>query len=350
MVSLSAVQASNSSISNSLPPGLVGVFVGATNGIGEATVKQFAKYAQKPRAYLVGRSQEAGDRIVRECQDLNPEGQYIFIKADVSLLRVVDEVCHEIQGKERVVNILFLSAGVLDMTKRRTAEDLQLRFAIAYYSRMRFTLNLLPLLRRAPNLRRVVSVFTATKEGQLHLDDIAGENLSMLTGRPHLSSLMTFSLEALAKFAPEVSFVHDYPGPVKTGIGRELPWILRAAFGVILPFIQIPIEESGERHLFLSTSSRYEPNGVADGQKASGVPLIEGIKVAEGTDGKIGSGVYSVDWDCETCGPKVTALLAKMREEGCVEKVWKHTEGEFKRITGNEKAYDLSPLLFYVVV
>lgn len=117
MVSLSAVKASNSSISNSLPPGLVGVFVGATNGIGEATVKQFAKYAQNPRAYLVGRSQEAGDRIVKECQNLNPGGQYIFIKADVSLLRVVDEVCREIQGKERVVNILFLSAGVLDFSK-----------------------------------------------------------------------------------------------------------------------------------------------------------------------------------------------------------------------------------------
>ncbi|KAL1849266.1 hypothetical protein Plec18167_008112 [Paecilomyces lecythidis] len=336
MVSLSAVQASNSSISNSLPPGLVGVFVGATNGIGEATVKQFAKYTQKPRAYLVGRSQEAGDRIVKECQNLNPGGQYIFIKADVSLLRVVDEVCREIQGKERVVNILFLSAGVLDFSKK-TAEGLALRYAIAYYSRIRFTVNLLPLLRRAPDLRRVVSVFTGTKEGQLHLDDISGEHLSILTSRAHASSLMTLSLEALAKKAPEVSFVHDYPGAVKTGIGRELPWILRAGFAVLLPFIQIPIEESGERHLFFATSSRYEPSGAVNGQKSSGVPLIEGITVAEGTDGEPGSGVYSVNWDGETCGPKVTALLTKMRNEGCVEQVWKHTEGEFKRIVGDEK-------------
>ena len=38
-------------------------------------------------------------------------GEYIFIQADVSLIRNVDEVCEVIKKKEKVVNILFLSAG-----------------------------------------------------------------------------------------------------------------------------------------------------------------------------------------------------------------------------------------------
>jgi NAD(P)-dependent dehydrogenase (short-subunit alcohol dehydrogenase family) len=117
MVSLSAVQSSNSLISSTLPPGLVAVFVGATSGIGETTLKQFAKHSRKPRAYFICRSQDAGDRIVAECRVLNPAGEYIFIKADVSLIRVVDEVCEEIKAKEKALNILFLSAGVPSMDR-----------------------------------------------------------------------------------------------------------------------------------------------------------------------------------------------------------------------------------------
>jgi NADP-dependent 3-hydroxy acid dehydrogenase YdfG len=119
MVSLSDVRLSNSLISSTLPR-LVAVFVGATSGIGEITLKKFAKYSHQPRAYFVGRSQGAADRIVAECKALNPQGEYIFIKADVSLIRVVDKVCEEIMAKEKALNILFLSAGAPSMDRSST--------------------------------------------------------------------------------------------------------------------------------------------------------------------------------------------------------------------------------------
>jgi NADP-dependent 3-hydroxy acid dehydrogenase YdfG len=56
MVSLKDVQLSNSRIASELPSHLVAVFVGATSGIGEASLKKFAKYACQPRIYFVGRS------------------------------------------------------------------------------------------------------------------------------------------------------------------------------------------------------------------------------------------------------------------------------------------------------
>jgi len=113
MVSLKEVELSNSRIATSLPPHLVAVYVGATSGIGEASLKQFAKYALQPRVYFLGRSQEAGDRIAGDLKKLNPQGEYIFVKADVSLIRVVDEVCADINSKEKVVNLLFLCTGTL---------------------------------------------------------------------------------------------------------------------------------------------------------------------------------------------------------------------------------------------
>ena len=113
MVSLTEVQSSNSRIASTLPSGLVAVFVGATSGVGETSLKQFAKHTRQSRVYFVGRSQEAGDRIAAECKSLNSEGEYIFIQADVSLIRTVDDICRDIKSKEKAVNLLFLSTGSL---------------------------------------------------------------------------------------------------------------------------------------------------------------------------------------------------------------------------------------------
>lgn len=209
-----------------------------------------------------------------------------------------------------------------------------------YYSRTRFIVNLLPLLHQATALRRVITVFAGGKEGPLDPSDFSGRKVSLISQRGHFSSLLTLSLEVLAKEAPDVAFIHNFPGPVKTNLFREgkgvAMFIVRALFGVIGPFIYIPNEEAGERHLFLSTSARY-PAG-ASGDTASGVPLAEGVAVARGTSGKNGSGVYSVGWNVESSGHRVEELLTKFRKEGMLEKVWKHTQEEFKRITGVETA------------
>ena len=110
-VTIEQIRASNAQISSTLPSGMVAVFAGATSGIGETSLKQFAKNTIKPRIYFLGRSQSSGDRIRGELEALNPEGEYIFLSVDVSLLRAVDDVCREIKARERSVNLLFLSTG-----------------------------------------------------------------------------------------------------------------------------------------------------------------------------------------------------------------------------------------------
>jgi NAD(P)-dependent dehydrogenase (short-subunit alcohol dehydrogenase family) len=114
MVALDLVRASNASIPKQLPPRLVAIFVGGTSGIGEATLKLLAKLATKPKIYLVGRSSEAAARIIAECRTLNPEGQYVFIQADLTLLRSAQELCDDIKSREDHVNLLFLSVGLPD--------------------------------------------------------------------------------------------------------------------------------------------------------------------------------------------------------------------------------------------
>lgn len=213
--------------------------------------------------------------------------------------------------------------------------------ATGYYARTRFISNLLPNLKQAAGLRRVVSVLAGGHEGPIDVNDFQGKTMSMLKIRGHLVSMTDMALEILAEQAPEVTFINDYPGAVKTGIGRDsntlLAWFMTIVLMIIGPLIYIPIRESGERHLFFATSAKYPPrvrfDAAAEG--SSGVPLSEGVEVASGTDGNVGSGVYSIHWKGEHAGPKVVKLLAGLREQGMAQKVWTHTVGEFDRIVGS---------------
>jgi NADP-dependent 3-hydroxy acid dehydrogenase YdfG len=117
MVALSDVITSNELIASTFPDGLVAVFVGGTSGVGEYTIKSLAKYAAKPRVYIVGRSQEAADRIIQECSQLNSKGTFQFIQSDISVMKNVDEVCRQLKRKETVINILFESQGSMADTK-----------------------------------------------------------------------------------------------------------------------------------------------------------------------------------------------------------------------------------------
>lgn len=113
MVALTTVHESNALIRSTLPPGLVGVFVGATSGIGEATFKEFVKETVKPRCYFIGRSQTAADRIIKECKDLNDGADVTFIQADLTLIKSADDVCEQIKKRETSINVLVVSSGAV---------------------------------------------------------------------------------------------------------------------------------------------------------------------------------------------------------------------------------------------
>lgn len=204
--------------------------------------------------------------------------------------------------------------------------------ALNYYSRIRFTTNLLPLLQNATALRRVIFVAAGGREGPIDLTDLPALRIPLLAIRNHLATLITLGIEAVARSAPDVSFVHSGPGTVRTklltrmqGLPGMLNWLYITLLG---RWVCVPLEESGERHLYLATSARY-PAASGD---PSQVKLGAGVGVAQGTAGETGSGVYSVVWDGESTPPAALELLAEYREKGAVEEVWRHTEGEFNRV------------------
>lgn len=116
MVSLPLVRKSNSHLKSFSSP--VAVFVGATQGIGLSTLQQYATLASVPKIYIVGRSEPVGVRIIDDLQARNAEGNYVFLKAEVSLLENVDQVCREIKRREKKMDLLFMSPGYISFGGR----------------------------------------------------------------------------------------------------------------------------------------------------------------------------------------------------------------------------------------
>ena len=198
--------------------------------------------------------------------------------------------------------------------------------------------NLLPLLREGKSLRRIVSVFYATFENKIDMADFQGFRLGRMSCSGHQASITTLALEAHQKSAPEVSFVHNFPGAVESGIARgEIGWLMRflkTVWAVLGPLVHIPLEQAGDRHLFLCTSARF---AATSENEAAGVPLADGLAVARGTGGKAGSGVYSIDANGESASPKVERLLAQLRSEGMVERVKERIDADIGSALASSK-------------
>ncbi|KAF7591619.1 hypothetical protein BBP40_001319 [Aspergillus hancockii] len=316
----------------SLAPGLVAVFVGGTSGISLSTALAFACHTVSPKIYLVGRSQSAAETAVTSMKTIHPSAQPTFLQTDISLLRKVDNVCAKIEAKEKKLNLLFMTPGYMTLNGRdETTEGLDRKFVLHYYARMRFISNLLPLLlagAKGPDTRlsRVISILDplvsvrAGGSGTLDFSDLSLKHtFSLQKCGAHASLMGDFFLEDLAQLYQHTSFVHAYPSGVATGLLRELPvgHVLSAVLGRLLSPFMVPIEESGERHLFAATSGKFPSKADSDGTK--------------------GSGCYWLNWDGEVF--PANKKLGKTRDEGAVEKVMQHTNEVFKRVCEAGKTY-----------
>lgn len=117
MVTIDEIKKANA-IENPSQENLVAVFVGATSGIGEGTLRAFAQHIQNPTVYIIGRSKPKASSLLSELRETNARGTFIFIEGDVSKLRECDRVCAEIKRQTPSINLLFQSQGYVSYSGR----------------------------------------------------------------------------------------------------------------------------------------------------------------------------------------------------------------------------------------
>lgn len=222
--------------------------------------------------------------------------------------------------------------------RQETSEGLDTPFAVTYYSRLRFTYNLLPLLSNSAS-PRVVTVLAGGQEGPINLDDLElVHNYSLANDANHTATMTSLSFDILSAANPKVSFVHVFPGLVKTPLlkktfgGFKGAWAILGTLGTwialpILSLFSLSVEEAGERGLFVATSARYG----APAAESKGVEAPAGVSAARsevGPDGELG--FYRLDWDGETA--KDSKELDKLRKDGKAQFVWDRTLEVYTRI------------------
>ncbi|GAM43206.1 hypothetical protein TCE0_047f17822 [Talaromyces pinophilus] len=349
MVELTEVHKANATLVQSQP--LVAVFIGGTSGIGHQSLRALAAADAEHkgkglRAYIVGRNATAAEEIIAECRGLYPQGQYHFLKIDdLSLINNVDRVCAEIiqlEQKEssdpRIDYLMMSQGGSIWLSRTETEEGLDLTMSLMYYSRMRVIVQLLPLLLKSTLPARVVSVYAAGFEAKFYPDDLSLRDLKLYTysqARSHMIYMHTLFMETLAeKYPDKLALTHIFPGLVigPTFYSSEHPLWFRIMFRLLHPvlgkFITVPRQESGARMMSLA-SSRY-PARPSDPSK-----VYREDSVAIGTDGKPGSGVYSLGWKGEN-NLKLSAY-EKFDKDEMRRKVWDHTVKAFEVIEAGDK-------------
>ena len=214
-----------------------------------------------------------------------------------------------------------------------TSEGLDRKMTTNYYSRMRFTQRLLSLMQAAsPQLSRVVSVLGAGEESRtsFHLNDLGlKEKFSLRNAACHAITMTDFFFEELAKKNPTISFVHAFPGTVKTGFNKEAGFVIKAATNLALKLLSpwmVDVQESGERHLYAASSAAYPAKSGVDGAVELGDQ-----STIKGSTGEVSSGAYLIGSDGEFRAN--VKVLEELRKQGAGQKIWDHTVETCEAVT-----------------
>lgn len=187
--SLPSLRTSNAELVGSLPGEPVAVFVGGTSGIGQGMAETFAQWRSgRAHIVIVGRNEAAAKEVISHFPKVpaSEEGRWTheFVKCDATLMKEVKRASDEILARHRKINFLVMSPGYFSSSGRdETEEGIDKKLAVHYYSRWKFTEQLLPALRSAKEQgeeARVLSVFSTGYGGKVNVDDFGlKKNYSM---------------------------------------------------------------------------------------------------------------------------------------------------------------------------
>lgn len=328
---------------NALPrasniPVCVCVFAGATGGIGAGTLEKMTAILREPTLYALGRSsrrfasqmaQVGGPQSWLQSdfhsgRDLPAGRSGCCMPADIGCrekggLFVYESWFDTFEWTEMyaILPRASIKKVLIVNVPQVTKEGLEICFALSYYSRMRLTSNLLPLLSQTPQ-PKILGVLNGGNEKTMIDNDLGLEkNWSPLTVINHTTTMTSLAFDYLANDHKQATFMHVYPGWVQTDIFARLAasessgilWritlaAIRSAVAIIMTLFGISAKESGQRNAYCFMSDSFGPGS----------------------------------WRIDNASEKVISpgVLGRYREGGWPEKIWDYTVHVFERALSRE--------------
>ena len=203
--------------------GKICLVTGGSDGIGYEASRELARLGA--RVIIVGRNSAKTEAAMRQiiADTDNPAVEYLL--ADLSSQSEVRRVAAEAMELAPHLDVLLNNAGAIFLSDRRSAEGIEMTFALNHLSYFLLTGLLLEQLRRAPQAR-IINVSSCAHEsvGKFRLEDLPKPSSNRGYGAYKLSKLcnILFTYELARRLEGENITVNAlHPGLVRTNIARN---------------------------------------------------------------------------------------------------------------------------------
>jgi len=238
--------------------GKVCLVTGATAGIGFATALALAH--QGATLVGVGRNLDKCQAVTAQIRQETGNPAVEFMQADLSSQAEVRRFAEEFKGSHPCLDVLVNNVGAFFMSRRLSADGIELTWAVNYLGVCLLTELLLDTL-KASTPSRVVNVSSAMHSGaQLNFDDLQGARKysgMKAYGQSKLALLMfTYDLaRRLAGTGVTVNALH--PGFVASDMYRSSGGFIKL-LGPVIKLMAVSPEAGAETSIFVAASPEVE--------------------------------------------------------------------------------------------
>ena len=236
--------------------GKVFLVTGATEGVGKAAAREFAK--REAEVVLVARNKEKGERVVAELRKATGNNDISLIVADLSSIADIKRVAAEFRASHTKLDVLVNNAGALFKDYRLSKDGLEMTFALNHMGYFGLTYSLLDLLKSTKGARVVSTSSLGHKIGKFDLGRIArrepGHAGWPAYGESKYANIL-FTRELARRLEGSGATANCFhPGFVHSGFGLENGGFLKLAFSVVSPIFARTPEKGADTLIWLATS------------------------------------------------------------------------------------------------
>ena len=244
---------------NNLMRGKICLITGGSDGIGYAASCELARMGA--RVIIVGRNAAKTEATVQQiiADTDNPAVEYLL--ADLSSQREVRRVAAEAMELVPHLDVLLNNAGAIFLSDRRSAEGIEMTFALNHLSYFLLTSLLLEHLRKAPRAR-IINVSSCAHEspGKFRLEDLPEPSSNGRYPAYKRSKLcnVLFTYELARRLeGGNITVNALHPGLVRTNIARN-NGLLGRVVNFFIGVRGIAPDKGAETPVYLAVSPEVE--------------------------------------------------------------------------------------------